>query len=99
VRFPDQGGFGALLIPNTVALVRGGPHPEAGRRLIDYLLRPETEALLARGGARQIPLRRGVRVPPGAPTLGSLKAMAVAYDRLPQGMDAVDSFLRNTFLR
>jgi iron(III) transport system substrate-binding protein len=96
---PDQEGIGAFLIPNTVALVRGGPHPEAGRRLIDFLLRPETEAMLARGAARQIPLRRGVSVPAGSLTLASLKAMAIAYDRLPAQMDAVDAFLRDTFLR
>ena len=59
MRLPDQEGIGALLIPNTVALVRGGPHPDAGRRLIDYLLRPETEAMLARGEAHRIPTSAG----------------------------------------
>ena len=37
---PDQqaDGMGALLIPNTVAAIKGGPHPEAAGRLLDYLL-------------------------------------------------------------
>ena len=32
----------SLLIPNTVALVRGAPHPEPARRLFEHLLRTET---------------------------------------------------------
>lgn len=47
---------GAVLIPNTVSLVAGCPHPEAGKRLIDYLLSGEVERRLARGASAQIPL-------------------------------------------
>lgn len=32
----------ALLIPNTVGLVRGDPNPEGGRQFIDWLTKPET---------------------------------------------------------
>jgi iron(III) transport system substrate-binding protein len=99
MRFLDQERIGALLIPNMVALVQGGPHPTAGKRLIEFLLRPETEALLARGEARQIPLRPDVRVPTGQLTLAQVRAMAVSYERLPGEIDAVDRFLRDTFLR
>src|SRR5262249_19576416 len=45
-----------LFIPNTVALVKGGPNPAGARKLIDYLLRPDVEAKLARAESRQIPL-------------------------------------------
>src|SRR5262245_1366846 len=55
--------FGTLVIPNAVALIARGPNPENGKKFIDYLLRPETEAELARGGAAQIPLRPDVSVP------------------------------------
>jgi ABC-type Fe3+ transport system substrate-binding protein len=55
-----------LLIPNTAALVRNAPHPAEARRFLDFLLRAETEALLAKGRSRQIPVRgdvpRGLRV-------------------------------------
>jgi iron(III) transport system substrate-binding protein len=55
-----------LLIPNTAALVRNAPHPKEARRFLDFLLRPETEAALAKGRSRQIPVRgevpRGLRV-------------------------------------
>ena len=60
--YPDQDGIGALLIPNTVCLIKGGPNPQGGRRLIEYLLSREVEGQLARGKAAQIPLRAGVPV-------------------------------------
>jgi iron(III) transport system substrate-binding protein len=45
-----------LFIPNTVALIKGCPNPEGGKKLIDYLLKPEVEEKLARAESRQIPL-------------------------------------------
>lgn len=48
---------GPLLIPNTVSLVKGGPNPEAARRLAAFLLSEETERQLARSESRNIPVR------------------------------------------
>lgn len=45
-----------IVIPNTVALVRGAPHGESARRLVDFLLSAETEVALARSASRQVPL-------------------------------------------
>ena len=53
-REPDQ--LGTLFIPNTLALIKGAPHPEAAEALADHLLSPEVEAALARGPSAQIPL-------------------------------------------
>ncbi|RIL11702.1 ABC transporter substrate-binding protein [bacterium] len=57
--FPDQGDgqLGTLIIPNTVGLVAGAPHPDAGRALIDYLVSAEAEADLVRAGWSQVALR------------------------------------------
>jgi len=55
VVLPDRQS-GAFLMPNTVALVAGCPHPEAARKLIDYLLSAEVERRLAEGPSAQIPL-------------------------------------------
>ena len=41
---PDQ--IGTLMIPCTVGLVKGGPNPANGRKLIDYLLSKEVESKL-----------------------------------------------------
>lgn len=68
--FPDSLSFegtrkhanhATLFIPNTVALIRGCPNPEGGKKLIDYLLRPEVEAKLAKAESRQIPLNPAVK--------------------------------------
>ena len=57
--FLDQGagGLGTLIIPNTVAIIAGGPHPVEARTLVDYLLSKEIEEKLVASGWIQIPLR------------------------------------------
>jgi len=62
---PDQGPEdpGLIVIPNTVALVKGAPHPEAARQLIDFLLSEEVEEMLAHGDSAQIPVRPDVPRP------------------------------------
>ena len=56
--FPDSGpdGMGTPLLPNTLAVVKNAPHPQAAEKLIDYLLSPAVEARLAQGRSAQIPL-------------------------------------------
>ena len=57
--FLDQGEgqMGTLKIPNTVAMVNGGPNPEEAKILIDYLLSEETVGELVESGWFQLPLR------------------------------------------
>lgn len=82
--FPDQheGGIGTMLIPNSVALIKGGPDPDNSRRLVDRILARETEALLAAAAGAQIPLRPGVPGPadPAIRAVGSFRAMAWDVD-------------------
>lgn len=101
VIFPDQGGMGALLIPNTVALIKGGPNPEMGRKLIDFLLKPETELRLANLPSRQLPLHEGLedRLPEKVKPLIKVQAMTIEYVRLLEDYKSIDLFLRETFLR
>lgn len=63
--YPDQqeGGLGTLLIPNTVALVKGGPRPDLGKQLVDFLLSTKVEEMLAHGDSAQIPVRGAVKRP------------------------------------
>jgi iron(III) transport system substrate-binding protein len=82
VVYPDTEGVGTLIVPNCAVLIAGGPHPEAGRRFIDYLLRPETEQALAESEAAQMPLRPGVPVPKGVTSIEHLKPMTVDYTTL-----------------
>ena len=43
---PDQKTIGTLTIPCTAALVRGAKHPDAAKRLVDYLLSEDVEKQL-----------------------------------------------------
>jgi len=45
-----------IVIPNTVAIIKGCRHPAEARRLVDFLLSAQVELELARSQARQIPL-------------------------------------------
>ena len=56
MHYLDQNGEGALAIPNTVGIVRGGPHPEAARSLADFLLSPQVEEMLANSDAHNTPV-------------------------------------------
>lgn len=51
----------ALLVPGTVAMVAGAPHPGPAQVLIDWLLRPETDLRLIQVGASQISLHDPAR--------------------------------------
>lgn len=62
---PDKAGatrqglpsVGPVVIPNTVAMVRGCPHPNEGRRLADFLLSERAEQMLAEGDGGNVPIR------------------------------------------
>jgi iron(III) transport system substrate-binding protein len=97
--FPDQDDFGTLFLPNTIALIKGGPNLDAGRKLIDYLLSAEVEARLARGPSAQIPVNPKVDVQPPVATPKTVKPMAVDFDKAAVLWEEVQTFLRNEFAR
>ncbi len=96
--FPDQEGMGTLVIPNTVALIKGAPHPETAKKVIDYLLSPEVEAKLAQSESVNIPLRPEVKPPERVPDLNTLKLMEVDFEKAAEKMDETAEFIRDTFL-
>jgi iron(III) transport system substrate-binding protein len=75
VVFPDKDGMGTLLIPNTVALIKGGPNSENAKKLIDFLLSPEVEQFLAESRSAQIPVRDSVKRPAHVRKIGEIKVM------------------------
>ena len=97
--YPDQDGIGTLFIPNTVALIRGGPNPKAGRLLLDYLLSPRVEGRLAQGRSAQIPLNPQVQVRPPVETPSTVKAMAVDFAAAARLWTQAQTFLRQEFTR
>jgi iron(III) transport system substrate-binding protein len=96
---PDQGpgGQGTLVIPNTVALVRGGPNPAEGKRLIDHLLSPGTEAGLVGDGWFQM-TTRGTSISPCL-NATTVVPMNVSYARVAAIQEDVKKDLAEIFIR
>ena len=78
---PDATGLGVPVMPNMVSLIAQGPHPEEGRRLIDYLLSQDVERQLAQSEAVQIPLHAGVQGPRNIPGIETFKPMTLDYTK------------------
>lgn len=97
--FPDKDGIGTLLIPNTVALINNAPHPEEGKKLIDFLLSKEIEGKLAFSESMQIPVRQDVDRPPHVPAYNSIKAMQVDYQAIAENLERSAGFTHSLFKR
>jgi len=100
--YPDQGEgeCGTLLIPNSVAMIKGAPHPEAARKLIDYILSAEVEEKLAHATSAQIPLRPGVRKPDHVKVPGAdFRAMTADFEKAADEYEKRQDYLREIFLK
>lgn len=78
---PDKDGMGVPLMPNLVSMLAGAPHPVEAKQMIDYLLSPEVEAMLAKSEAVQIPLRASVQGPANLPRIDAFKPMTLDYGK------------------
>ena len=76
----DQAGDGALMIPNTAALIKNGPHPEAARRLMRFLLSEQLEQLLVQSDSHNGPIHASVAQ--SHPQYTIENALAVDYGRV-----------------
>jgi iron(III) transport system substrate-binding protein len=95
--YTDQGadGIGCFIVPNAALLIAGSPHPETGKKLIDYLLSKETERKLAFSDAAQIPLHPDVPMPPQLQPIESIKVMKVDYTEIAAKLQAIQPFLKS----
>ena len=98
--FPDQeeDGLGTLMIPNTLAIIKGGPHPEAASKLVDYLLSLQVEERLASGRSAQIPLNSKTNTRSRIELPGSLQTMDVDFSAAAAKWQDVAEFVGNEFL-
>jgi iron(III) transport system substrate-binding protein len=92
--YPDQNDMGTPVMPNTVSLIAGAPHPETAKKLIDYLLSAETEKRLAELDCVQMPLHPHVPTPPNVKPVGAIKAMDVDYAKVADQIKEVDKTLK-----
>ena len=96
MNYLDQGGHGALAIPNTAAVIKAAVHPEQAGELMDFLLSERVEEMLARSDSHNCPIR---------PVLAGqfkeyaiTKPLAVDYekvaDQLPTAIETAREILR-----
>ncbi|MCH8243892.1 MAG: extracellular solute-binding protein [Planctomycetes bacterium] len=96
LRYLDMGDGGTLLIPCSVAIVKGAPHPQAARRLVDYLVSAEVERLLAQSGSRNVPVREHLRAELGMAWPPETK---VDFNAVADAMDEAVAAAREILLR
>ncbi len=94
--YPDMGDGGTLLIPNTVAVVAGGVHPEAARQLVDFLVSAEVERLLAESDSKNVPVREALRDELGMTLPAQTK---LSYDAIADAMDGAVRAAREILLK
>ena len=94
--YPDQGDaeVGVLIVPNAVALIRGGPNPDNGKKLIEYLVSKETERKLAVADCAQIPLNPGVTPPKELKPIEQIRTMKVNYADLAARLQTIQPVLK-----
>lgn len=90
---PDAAGLGVPVMPNMLSLIADAPHPEEGRKLIDYLLSPDVERQLAQSEAVQIPLHAGVAGPKNIPAIDTFKPMTLDYSKAASRVEDVTTRL------
>jgi iron(III) transport system substrate-binding protein len=91
------GQRGLLMIPNTVAIVAGCRNQDSAKRLVDFLLAPATEQLLAQGDSGQIPLHPGATVAAKLGMPPSYHIMSVDFARAAREWDEVAKFINDEF--
>ncbi len=95
--FPDQDDLGTLLVPSSVALVRGAPHGESARRLIDYLVSRKVEAALTVDGKGYLPVRPDSPRPKFISHSWPVRNMQVTYKAIHDQLETSSRWTREHF--
>jgi iron(III) transport system substrate-binding protein len=97
--YPDRESaqMGTLFIPNSLALIRGGPNPTAARKLIDYLLTVDVEEQLAQSASAQIPLHDESTYEGRVETPRTVKPLDVDFAAAARQWDTAAHFIRDQF--
>lgn len=90
---PDSAGLGVPMMPNMLSLIADAPHPDEGRKLIDYLLSPDVERQLAESEAVQVPLHAGVPGPRHIPAIDTFNPMTLDYSKAASRVEDVTTRL------
>jgi iron(III) transport system substrate-binding protein len=95
--FPDQDDLGTLLVPGSVALVRGAPNGGPARRLIDYLVSRKVEAALTADGKGYLPVRPDSPQPKFVAHALPLRNMKETYAAIYEQLEASSRWTQEHF--
>lgn len=95
-RFLDLGDGGTLLIPSSVAILKGCPHIEPARKLADFLVSAEVERMLAQSDSGNIPVRQSLREELGVALPPSTD---LSYERITDAMEPAARAVREILIR
>lgn len=94
--YPDMGDGGTLLIPSSVALVKGGSNVDHAKRVADLLASADVERMLARSESRNIPVRESLRREMNMPWPAETK---IEFSRIMESLEASDAAVREILIR
>lgn len=95
----EDEGLGSFVIPNSVMILKGAPNVENAKKLVDFLLSPRVEKLLAEGEAAQMPLQPGVEVPEHVTPVDKLRTMSVDFRAVGKALDERTQDLHDRFAK
>jgi len=100
IRYPDQkkDGMGALIIPNSVAMIAGGPNAGNARKFIDYLLGKKSEELLSKIGWFHFSSGK-ISTSNDCPMLQQIRVLKAMPDKVYPILSISRTFLRELLLR
>lgn len=94
--YPDMGDGGTLLIPCSVAIIKGSRNAAAARKLIDFLVSAEVERMLAESDSRNIPVREWLRDELG---INQPPESKVDFNAVADAMEEAVSAVRDILIR
>ena len=88
--------LGTLLIPNTIAIMKGAPHLKEARAFVDWVLSAKIEERLANARSAQIPVRPNVPRPDHVKS--DFKIMQVDYNQVGAELAEHTKYLKALYL-
>jgi len=97
--FPDQAAdqLGCLLLPNTIAIIKGGRNPAQAQALVKHVLSGPVESALAQSPSAQFPLDRRVSVRSALLPEDNVRWMKVDWEQTVVAWDASSPILQKIF--
>jgi iron(III) transport system substrate-binding protein len=93
--YPDMGDGGTLLVPCSVAVLRGGVTGQS-KALVDYLVSADVERMLAKSDSRNIPVRPWLRE---EMKMQMPAESRISFDAVVDAMDEAEAGVREILIR